>query len=77
MNHGSISRNTAAGRLYAVLAATPNVWRDAWELQQEARVLALSTRISEIRHQLPVRERVEHAEEIRGGDRRQYYRLVV
>jgi len=76
MHCGDIdSMGTAAGRVYAYLSERPGRWVDSWELTQAARVTALSTRISEIRHALRDKHRGERVERKQVG-RRHYYRLV-
>jgi len=73
MHPGSIESDlTAAGRVYAYLGHHRGCWVDAWRLTLDTRTTAISTRISEIRHQLPRNERIEVKQVGRGF----YYRLV-
>jgi len=73
MHVGSIeSELTAAGRVYAYLAHRRGSWVDSWRLTLDTQTTAISTRISEIRHQLPPTEDVE----VNQIGRKFYYRLV-
>lgn len=73
MHAGSIDSDIAkAARVYRQLKRHTNKWCDAWWLTVETETTAISTRISEVRHQLPPGERIEVKQE--GG--RFYYRLV-
>jgi hypothetical protein len=77
MNAGSIhSEGTAAWRIYQLLRSTVGLWWSGWELTQAAQVTAVGTRVSEVRHQLPAGERLEHKAE-HEGQRGSWYRLVV
>lgn len=77
MHGGSIdSPDTAAGRVYRALKDRMGRWVDGWTLSQEARVTAVSTRVSEVRSALCRRggsERVESEQQGRGW----FYRLVM
>lgn len=73
MHYGSIDRNTAAGRLFWYLKKHEGVWLDAWHLTEACEITALSTRISEIRHQLRGGEtKIEHKCE----RKKNYYRVI-
>jgi len=74
MHGGRIdTADTAAGRVYAALAERRGEWVDGWELTLQARVSAVSTRISEVRHALDGRpEQVQ----VRQHGRKWYYRIV-
>jgi hypothetical protein len=77
MHPGKIDGNSAAARLYGVLRSLPGHWFGGDELAKAADTTCVSTRISEVRHQLPAGERIEHKCEVWQFKRRQYYRLVV
>jgi hypothetical protein len=49
---GSIDRQTAARRVYLMLASKAGRWHTGWEIAMQARTTCVSTRISEVRHQL-------------------------
>lgn len=72
MHPGKLDTDTAAARVWRYLLAYEGVWTDAWGLTVDTRTTAISTRISEVRHQLPDGYRLEH--ERRG--QRNYYRVV-
>lgn len=73
MHVGNISNvHTAAGRVYAYLVEHVNNWCDAWTLTIACETTAISTRISEVRHQVKANEIVEH---VRDG-KRNLYRIV-
>jgi hypothetical protein len=73
MHAGSINNpKSAAGRVYGVLKARPGQWIGGWELTQLSFTSAVSTRISEVRSQLPEIEVVE-TEQRKDGF---FYRLV-
>lgn len=77
MHAGTIHNpKTTAGRLYRRMKLEPGTWFDAWNLAIQMKTTALSTRISEIRSQLPANERIEHEEVNQNGRRRQFYRIV-
>lgn len=64
MHPGTIDSDlTAAGRVYSYLRRHANKWIDAWRLTLDAKTTAISTRISEVRHQLPPNERIEVKQE--------------
>lgn len=77
MHAAKITNDNNAARLYRFMARLSGQWLDAWELSQEFRTMALSTRISEIRQQLPPNERIEYKYHVVKGKRHGYYRLVV
>ena len=73
MHAGSITNDlTAAARVYAALRGANGRWLNGYELQDEARTTAVSTRVSEVRRQLPAGEEIEMKQE----GRRFYYRLT-
>ena len=77
MHAGTIDNpKTAAGRVYNILSYCKGLWLSGWYLTTEARVTAVGTRVSEVRHQLPVGQRIEHKTE-HEGERGSWYRLVV
>lgn len=52
MHAGSIENpQGAAGRVYEYLKGRLGDWVDGWELGQECKSNAVSTRVSEVRHQ--------------------------
>jgi hypothetical protein len=77
MHPGKLDGNTAAARVYRALRSVPSHWWGGDELAAAAATTCVSTRISEVRHQLPAGERIEHRCEVYQFKRRQYYRLVV
>jgi len=70
MHAGSIESDTAANRVYSYLRANRGHWIGGWRLTLDTETTAISTRISEIRHQLPVGEAIETKQE----GRRFFYR---
>jgi len=71
MHAGSIDNDrTAAARVYAALSG--GGWVSGWDLSRAARTTCVSTRVSEVRAQLPATETIEHKTR-EGG---QYYCLV-
>jgi len=76
MHVGKLDNDTAAGRLYRILRAHPGEWMGGWELSQAAATDCLSTRISEVRRQLPRHLVMEHEERRIDGKRRQFYRVT-
>lgn len=73
MHAGSIDSDTAkAARVYRLLKRHMDKWCDAWWLTVETKTTAISTRISEVRHQLPPGEKIE-VEQRKDGF---HYRLV-
>ena len=74
MHFGRIENDTAAGRVFKLLRANAGEWIDAWTLTLACRTTAISTRISEIRHQLVADER--YAIESLYEDGKWYYRVV-
>ena len=77
MHPGKIDGNSAAARVYKVLRSLPAHWFGGEELAKAAQTTCVSTRISEVRHQLPAGERIEHKSEVWQFKRTQWYRLVV
>ncbi len=75
MHKGSIDSKSAAARVYRALKKRRRPV-DGWTLSQAARVTALSTRISEIRQQLPEGETIETIRKVINGEQRFYYLLV-
>lgn len=73
MHCGSLENHTKPGQVYRYLRERAGCWCDSWELQQATHTTAVSTRISEIRCQLPAGERIET--EQRG--KQWFYRLVL
>lgn len=72
MHAGKIATtDTAAGRVYHYLKGLDGQWVDGWTLALSTRTTAVSTRVSEIRHQL-TDERIEVKFERKGW----WYRLV-
>jgi len=52
MHAGSIDRNTAAGRVYNQMVYNLGIWYTTAQLSRRARTYCVSTRISEVRHQI-------------------------
>ena len=73
MHAGSIHNQTKAGRLYRYMRERQGEFMDSWQLTCATATTAISTRISEIRSQLPPGERIEAQQ--RG--QRWYYRIVL
>ena len=71
MNAGKLENDSVAGRLYRYLKDHPG-WHGGWELTVAIGTTALSTRISEIRHQLPKNEHIE----VQQKGHNWFYRLV-
>lgn len=75
MAHGSIwSYETKAGRVYRALLKREGQWVNGWDLTQVCQTTAISTRISEVRQQLPAGEVIEGRRVGRSGGYE--YRLV-
>ena len=72
MHPGRLDRDTAAARVHKALQAAQGRWIDGWRLSQLARVTAVSTRVSEIRHQGVA---VEAEMRVWDGQRQWYYRI--
>ena len=72
MHCGSLNGKTAAGRVFRLLDERRSEWLTGWELTMKAQTTAVSTRISEVRHQLPPHLRLEHRTTREGHE----YRLV-
>jgi hypothetical protein len=77
MHPGKLEGNTAAARVYHTLRSLPAHWFGGDELAAAAGTTCVSTRVSEVRHQLPAGERIEHRSEVFQFKRTQYYRLVM
>ena len=77
MHPGKLEDHTAAARVYHALRSDPGRWWGGSELAEAAATTCVSTRISEVRHQLPAGERLEHRTECENFLRRQYYRLIL
>ncbi len=76
MHAGSIDNaSTAAGRVYRALLNRQGEWIGGWDLSQAAHVTAVSTRVSEVRHELERLERPERIEVDQQG-RLFFYRIV-
>lgn len=58
MNYGKIENHTAASRVYRLLR-TSGRWLSGWDITIKARTTCASTRVSEVRHQLPDDELIE------------------
>ena len=71
MHYGKIDKNTAARRVYRVLRRR-KAWIGGWDLTMAAKTTAVSTRVSEVRAQLPQGERIEVRRDKQGA----WYRLV-
>jgi len=72
MHYGKLDQNTAARRVYRLLRDAKGEWMDGWTLTVRGYVTAVSTRVSEVRAQLPQGERIEVRRDKRGA----WYRLV-
>lgn len=78
MHYGSIddTSNTAAARVFRYLHERKGCWVDGWTLTTGAKVSAVSTRVSEVRHQLPEALCIDVETRTRpDGTRGFYYRL--
>lgn len=75
MHAGSLTGNTAAARVYRVLKAESPSSVGGWDLSLMARVTAVSTRVSEVRHELERLNLPERVEVTRIG-REYFYRIV-
>jgi len=74
MSYGRLDRDTAAARVYRYLLNHKGMWLDGWTLTMATKTSAISTRISEIRQQLP--ENGRYAVERKQEGQAQYYRIV-
>jgi hypothetical protein len=72
MHCGSIENNTAAAKVYRILRGLHGQWIGGWELTVKAEVTAVSTRVSEIRRQLPPHIEIQH----RQRGRKHFYRVI-
>ena len=52
MHCGSLTGDSGAARVYRRLRASEGQWIGAWDLTLDCRTTAISTRVSEVRHQL-------------------------
>lgn len=78
MHPGSIANSkTAAGRVYECLRRNAGQPYDAYSLQIDAATTAVSTRISEVRAQLPEGERINVERRTINGQPRWYYTLLI
>ena len=77
MHPGKLEGHTAAARVYHALRSEPGRWWGGSELADAAGTTCVSTRISEVRHQLPAGESIEHRAEVFQFQRKQFYRIVV
>ena len=77
MHPGKLSGHTAAARVYHCLRSEPGRWWGGDELSAAAGTTCVSTRISEVRHQLPAGEELEHRAEVFQFQRRQFYRITI
>ena len=71
MHYGKLDQNTAARRVYRVLRRRKS-WIGGMDLTLKAGTTAVSTRVSEVRAQLPQGERIEVRRDKAGA----WYRLV-
>lgn len=76
MHTGRLDTDSAAGRVYRYLKQHKGCWVDAWTLTVETGTTAISTRISEVRHQLNEKQIPEAIETRQDANRRWYYRLM-
>ena len=75
MHTGKIhNKTTNAGRLYTILSADPGKLFDAWDLAMRLSTTCIGTVVSEVRHQLPQGQTLEHVSPARGLN---FYRLRV
>ena len=73
MHPGRIDSDTAAGRVYRHLRSVQGSWVGGWELAMATKTTAVSTRVSEVRHQLHgTGQRVEANRDESGW----FYRIV-
>lgn len=71
--HGGAKRPlTAAARVYRILRNWSPRWVGSWKLTLAAETSAVSTRVSEVRHQLPEGWKIEHKQ----VKQKHYYRIV-
>lgn len=71
MHAGKLWTKSAAGRVWRCLLENLDDWKSGWELTALARTTAVSTRISEVRAQLPDGYALDTKQEGRGF----WYRL--
>jgi len=77
MHAGSIDNpKTAAHRVYSVLRALDGAWIGGWDLTLRARASGMSTRVSEVRHQLACDPARGEAVESRQEGVKWFYRIV-
>lgn len=77
MNYGSIDKNTAAGQLYRIWKSEPGALHSAKDLADDIGTTCISTRVSEVRKQLPEGERVIKLRRVVNGKARYFYGLSV
>lgn len=73
MHAGKLENKTAAARVFGELYRRLDEWVDGWSLTLAAQTTAVSTRISEVRAQLPDGYELDTKQEGRGF----WYRLRV
>ena len=59
MPAGKLEGDTAANRVYRYLKRNHGQWFGGWQLTIDTHTTAISTRLSEIRHQVPANEKIE------------------
>ena len=75
MHFGLITNPASnAGKLYAILSAEPGRLFNAFDLAMRLPTTCIGTIVSEVRHQLPPNQTLEH---VRQGRKLNYYRLTV
>lgn len=77
MNAGKIDSDTAAGRLHRFLRAAPNVFFAANDLAGRIQTTCISTRVSEVRKQVPAGERIVSKRVQIDGQPKWYYGLEI
>ncbi len=77
MNYGSIDKNTAAGRLYRLWKRRPGVLFTAKQIAARVDTTCPTTRVSEVRKQLPEGESVIKLRRVVNGKARYFYGLSV
>jgi hypothetical protein len=70
MHTGRLDTLSAAARVYRYFRMHPDAWLDSWRLTLDCQTTAISTRVAEIRAQLPSDELIETKQE----GKRFYYR---
>ena len=75
MNFGRITNpDSNAGRLYAILSASPGKLFSAWDLAMMVRSTCIGTVVSDVRQQLPQGQTLEHVSPAR---KLHFYKLNV